>query len=66
MKFVIAGNHEQYKQYLRENQISAQEAIYLHDSYQLRGFREAEIIRTGTWWENPICDDPCLSIIEKK
>jgi len=54
VKAVIAGNYQEYLDYLRENNLSLKEARYASQSGDLLGFRETEIIRTGKWWLNPL------------
>lgn len=50
MKIVIAGNYEQYLQYLKESGYTPRQARYIERPEQLRGLRETiEIVRVGTW-----------------
>ena len=65
MKLVIAGNYQQYKNYLQENKLSSQDAKYISRSEQLRGYRDVEIVRVGEWWLNPCAYDSYLQVIER-
>ncbi len=62
-KIVIAGNYRQYLHYLRENELSPRDARYCCEVEQLRGLRKVEIVRYGTWWENPCAFDDYLLIL---
>ena len=63
MKIVIAGNYQQYKEYLRKTNQSPRDAKYIEFPEQLRGLRNVEIVRYGTWWESPVAGDEYLNII---
>ena len=56
MKLVVAGNYNQYKHYLRDNNLTPAEAKYIANEGQLMGYTEAEIILYGSWWESPACE----------
>lgn len=65
MKIVIAGNYNQYKNYLRENNLTPQEARYVSTPDVLRGLHNVEVVKVGEWWLNPCADDDYLKIIER-
>lgn len=65
MKIVIAGNYRQYQNYLRENNLTPQEAKYVSTPEQLHGLRDVEVVKVGEWWLNPCADDDYLKIIER-
>ena len=54
MKIVIAGNYQQYKEYLKETKQSPKDVRYISSSEQLRGLRNVKVIRYGTWWKSPV------------
>ena len=56
MIFVIAGNMNEFLNWCHENnKCPRTEARYLHDEFQIRGYKNPKIIRYGTYWTNP-CD----------
>lgn len=63
MKIVIAGNHNQYVNYLRQNSLSPHEAHYVCRHEHLLGFQNVEVVRVGEWWLNPCAHDEYLQII---
>jgi hypothetical protein len=65
MKIVIAGNYRQYQNYLRENNLTPQQARYVDTPEKLRGLRDVEVVRVGEWWLNPCADDDYLEIIQR-
>ena len=56
MKIVIAGNYRQYKDYLRENNLTPQQARYVDMPEKLRGLHGVEVVKYGEWWLNPCAD----------
>jgi hypothetical protein len=65
MKIVIAGSYQQYKSWLRENDLIPRDARYVSFPEQLRGLKDVEVVRTGTWWMNPCSYDDYLAVIER-
>lgn len=63
MKIVIAGNYRQYKNYLRENNLTPQQARYVDMPEKLRGLRGAEVVKYGEWWLNPCANDWYLEYV---
>ena len=63
MKIVIAGNYRQYKNYLRENNLTPQQAQYIDTPVKLRGLRNVEVVKYGDWWLNPCANDWYLEYI---
>jgi len=58
MKFVIAGNYRQFTNYCRENRLQPNKDVrYVGRPEDTRGVRNVEIIKYGTWWENPAAND---------
>jgi len=56
MKLIIAGNYQQYLHYLQENSETPRTAKYISDSNMLRGLRDGEIIKYGTYYTNERID----------
>lgn len=52
--YVLAGNYEQFKAHERELRSQYMNIHYLDSFEQTHGLLDFEIIRIGTWWENPI------------
>ena len=63
MKIVIAGNYRQYKDYLRENNLTPQQARYVDMPEKLRGLRGVEVVKYGEWWLNPCANDWYLEYV---
>ena len=66
-KSVIAGSYGQYKCFLRENNLTPNDTFYLADPNQLRGLRDIEVIRYGTFYMRSDINDieERLQLIEK-
>lgn len=64
MKLIIAGNIQQAKLYAHDNNIERHEWIYADNEDRIRGLRGVEIIRAGSYWENPIVESDRLKEIE--
>lgn len=62
---VIAGNRQQYEQFLSEHQFPPEEARYVYREEQLFGLHNVEIVKTGDWRENPVADSNQLRILER-
>ena len=60
VKLVIAGNHDQFRVWLAGN------VKYIRYEHDLRVYEpeRVEIIKTGTWWENPVASSRSLKILE--
>ena len=65
MKIVIAGNIEQYRNFLIENNCDYRKYKYAYKKEDLCGFNNIEIIKIGEWWKNPIANLNELKISEK-
>jgi hypothetical protein len=48
-KFILAGTYWQAREYMRDVGLSPSEAAYLDHPDQLRGLRNPEVVRVGTW-----------------
>jgi hypothetical protein len=67
MKLVIAGNAEQYKDYIKSCKDIPKTAKYCWREDQIRGYTSddnLEIVRTGEYWLNPLNDSPYLRTLE--
>lgn len=58
MKLVVAGNYAQYKNYLRDENLTPAEAKYVSNPEVMQGYidTEIEIVLYGSWWESPSAD----------
>jgi len=59
-QLIVAGNHNQFMQYIREHKIPIQNAIYVSRLEIIQGCRDEElknIIFTGLWYEQKGLDD---------
>jgi hypothetical protein len=55
LRIVLAGNYMQYHQWMRENHLAPHEARFIGQESDLHGLLDSvEIIRIGTWYENPM------------
>ena len=52
-KFVVCGNSNEYHNYIRMNNKSPREYVYLHDASQMRGMSEVHGVFIGTYRERP-------------
>ena len=48
---VLAGNYEQYRQWLRDNNHHSKVAVYGADAEQIFGIEVSKVVTTGTFWE---------------
>ena len=59
-RLIVAGNYNQFRQYIREHRIPMQNAIYVSRLEVVQGCRQEElenIIFTGLWYERKGLDD---------
>lgn len=58
MKFVVAGNHEQFQNWCYETKTKPREAIYVDSPEKLFGMRlkAEDVFRYGTYYERPDLD----------
>ena len=52
-KFIVCGNSNEYHNYIRMNNKSPQEYVYLHDTQQFRGLSEVHGVFVGTYRQRP-------------
>ncbi len=50
---VLAGNKEQFNQFLRENNLTEEECQYVRSEEDIMGRKFTNIIKYGTYWQNP-------------
>lgn len=50
-QYIVAGNYEQYKQWIRERGLLSKECVYVFDTNNIRGVRNPEGRLIGTWYE---------------
>ena len=57
MTFVLAGNHNEFVYWCRENKrsIRSQDVVSVHSQYALCGYdyKGAAFVRYGTWYRQP-------------
>lgn len=55
-RYIIAGNHEQFKECVRRNQWKMDRCIYVSESRHLLGLRGEDVtfVFTGAHWRNPM------------
>lgn len=53
---VIAGNYNQYKAFLRDNNLDRTGTYYVSRPDQLMGMRKCKYALTGEYWLNPLID----------
>lgn len=66
MKFVVAGNYEQYLNHIRKMGYNPREYVYVSDAMQLRGRVNIEGFYIGTWQDRPDIEDIKLTIAISK
>lgn len=54
MKIVIAGTHQEFLDYLRENKLSQMDARFADRLEHVQGMRGAEVVTYGRWYLNPL------------
>lgn len=54
MKLVIAGNYQQFREWLRETGTNPRDARFVDRMEQVKGMRGAEIILYGEYWQNEL------------
>lgn len=65
MLYILAGNYLEYQRYLEENKLQKSEAKALLSINDLMGLRNIKVVRTGTWYNNPLSDSIYLSMAEE-
>jgi len=52
MKAILAGNYRQYLHWCHVNKCNprGKDYFYIYDSVSLKGLREFEVVKTGTWY----------------
>lgn len=48
-KIVLTGNYNEYMRYRRETGLTEREAIYAGSPEKIRGSRNVELVKYGTW-----------------
>ena len=66
MKFVVAGNYEQYLNHIRKMGYDPKEYVYVSDAMQLRGRVNIEGFYICTWQDRPDIEDIKLTIAISK
>ena len=55
-RLVIAGNYNQYKDWLRTIQADPRDYMHISDNTSWRGFHNVPVIKVGTWRERTDID----------
>ena len=65
---VLAGNFQQYRNYVNKNNLSKCRVRYISQPYDIIGLRSERVrlVRVGTFWENPVCNSPELRELEQE
>ena len=50
-QYIVAGNYEQYKQWIRQRGLLSKECVYVFDTNNIRGLRNPTGRLIGTWYE---------------
>ena len=67
MRIVLAGTYMEYNQWLRQNHLAPHEAHFIGSEDDLRGIPDSvEIIRIGSWYNNPMHTSMTLRAIEER
>jgi len=57
----------EYNQWLRQNHLAPHEAHFIGSEDDLRGIPDTvEIIRVGTWYDNPMANSMTLKSLEER
>lgn len=52
-QLVLAGNYQEFENYLRESKRSLSNTRYVFSKVGIYGLRNVEIKKVGTWYDNP-------------
>lgn len=52
MRYIFSGNYHEFINYLRENDLSRSDAVFIFQPEQLRGLRNIVLEKVGTWYRN--------------
>lgn len=66
IRLVICGSYKEFLQYLRENGLNRNQALYITYEDQLRGWKDYEIVRYGKWEKSPVANSDTLRIVESR
>ena len=66
MKFVVAGNYEQYRNHINKMGYNPNEYVYVSNPMQLRGRVNLEGFYIGTWQDRSDIDEIKMIIAEIK
>jgi len=50
-QYIVAGNYDQYCQWIKERGLSPKECVHVYDSNTIRGIRNPTGRLIGTWYE---------------
>ena len=54
MKIVITDTPRHYRDFLKKNNLTSQEAIYVTSEEELKNLKGYEIVYYGKYWNNPL------------
>ena len=61
-QYIVAGNYDQYCQWIKERGLSPKEWIHVYDSSTIRGIRNPTGRLIGTWYERPDAMDILVAL----
>ena len=62
-QYIVAGNYEQYKQWIRQRGLLSKECVYVFDTNNIRGVRNPEGRLIGTWYEREDAMDILATLV---
>ena len=57
MKAIIAGTFRQAQEYVKDNKLNRLDYHIISEPYCLKGLRNVEVIKVGTWFERNDIDE---------
>lgn len=65
MKIILAGNYQQYAEYIKEKFLDPNEVRFIGSESDLEGLPDTvEVIKIGSWYDNPAHASMKLEMLE--
>ena len=61
-QYIVAGNYDQYHQWIRERSLSSSDWVYVSNKDTIRGVRNPGGRLVGTWYERPDAMDILVAL----